>query len=176
MAYPLETARSQNSIVAKLLPPSNASVLDVAKETGIPKDTLYCWRIKYRNISAEGSALGQSSCNFSSEEKLTIVIETAGLNETETSEYCRRKGLYPDQINGWTSVIMQSLSCKPSASKADREAAQQQAKTIKQLQSELNRKDKALAEAAALLILEKKIQSLWSKPEAEKLTCKNANK
>ncbi len=42
----------KDSIIAKLLPPSNASVLDVAKETGIPKDTLYCWRVKYRNTSA----------------------------------------------------------------------------------------------------------------------------
>jgi len=104
------------------------------------------------------------------------VIETASLNETETSEYCRRKGLYPDQINGWTSVIKQSLTHKPSVSKADRKTAQQQDKTIRQLQSELNRKDKALAEAAALLILEKKIQSIWSKPEAEKLTCRSARK
>lgn len=166
----------KDSIIAKLLPPSNASVLDVAKETGIPKDTLYCWRVKYRNISTDESRQGQSSCNFSGEEKLTIVIETAALNETETSEYCRRKGLYPDQINGWTSVIRKSLSCKPSVSKAERESLRQQDKTIKQLQSELNRKDKALAEAAALLILEKKIQSLWSKPEAEKLTCRSANK
>jgi transposase-like protein len=166
----------KDSIIAKLLPPSNASVLDVAKETGIPKDTLYCWRVKYRNTSASEHYQGQQSCNFSSEEKLTIVIETASLNETETSEYCRRKGLYPDQINGWTSVIKQSLTRKAPVSKADRKTAQQQEKTIKQLQSELNRKDRALAEAAALLILEKKIQSIWSKPEGEKLTCKSGRK
>ena len=166
----------KDSIITKLLPPSNASVLDVAKETGIPKDTLYCWRVKYRNISASESDQNQQSCNLSSEEKLTIVIETASLNETETSEYCRRKGLYPDQINGWTSVIKQSLTRKAPVSKDDRKTAQQQEKTIKQLQTELNRKDKALAEAAALLILEKKIQSIWSKPEAEKLTCRSARK
>lgn len=166
----------KDSIIAKLLPPSNASVQDVAKETGIPKDTLYCWRVKYRNTSAGESDQRQQSSNFSSEEKLTIVIETASLNETETSEYCRNKGLYPDQINGWESVIKQSLTCKPSISKADRKTLQQQDKAIKQLQSELNRKDKALAEAAALLILEKKIQSIWSKPEAEKLICRSARK
>ena len=167
----------KDSIIAKLLPPSNASVLDVAKETGIPKDTLYCWRVKYRNTSANESDQSHQSCrNFSSEEKLTIVIETASLNETETSEYCRRKGLYPDQISGWTSVIKQSLTRKAPVTMADRNTAQQQEKTIKQLQSELNRKDKALAEAAALLILEKKIQSIWSKPEAEKLTCRSARK
>jgi transposase len=166
----------KDSIIAKLLPPSNASVLEVAKESGIPKDTLYCWRVKYRNTSARESEQSHQSCNFSSEEKLTIVIETASLNEIETSEYCRRKGLYPDQINGWTSLIKQSLTRRSPVSKADKKTAQQQEKTIKQLQSELNRKDKALAEAAALLILEKKIQSIWSKPKAGKLTCGNDRK
>jgi len=76
------------SIIAKLLPPSNASVLDLAKETGIPKDTLYCWRVKYRNTSAGESDQSHQSFNFSSEEELTIVIEMASLNEIETSEYC----------------------------------------------------------------------------------------
>lgn len=42
----------KDSIIAKLLPPSSASVLDVARVTGIPKDTLYCWRIRYRSTSA----------------------------------------------------------------------------------------------------------------------------
>lgn len=166
----------KDSIIAKLLPPSNASVLDVAKETGIPKDTLYCWRGKYRNTSASESDQSQQSCNFSSEEKLTIVIETASLNETERSEYCRRKGLYPDQINGWATIIRQSLSRNSAAIKADRETLRQQTKTIKQLESELNRKDRALAETAALLVLQKKTQLLWNKPEVEKSTCMSARK
>ena len=37
------------SIIVKLLPPNNASVVEVSKETGIPKDTLYCWRLKSRS-------------------------------------------------------------------------------------------------------------------------------
>ena len=53
---------------------------------------------------------------------------------------------------------------------------QQQAKTIKQLQRELNRKEKALAEAAALLVLEKKIQALWEDQEDEKSTSRSAKK
>jgi len=158
----------KESIIAKLLQPANTSVTKLAKETGIPKDTLYTWRAKYRSATPLESDRNHPSCNFSSEEKLTIIIETASLNETEISEYCRRKGLYPDQISRWKSAIKQSLTHKEPVSKADRETFQQQAKTIKQLHSELNRKEKALAEAAALLILEKKIQSIWSKPEDEK--------
>jgi hypothetical protein len=61
-------------------------------------------------------------------------------------------------------------------SKAEREQLQQQARTIKQLQSELHRKDRALAEAAALLVLEKKIQALWGDTEDEKSTSRSAKK
>lgn len=156
------------SIIAKLLPPNNARVSDVAKETGIPKDTLYTWRTKSRH-APHGSTVPDESQQggvLRSEEKFAIVLETASLNELELGEYCRRKGLYPEQIAGWKKSFIQGAS--PEASKAERAELQQQAKTIKQLQSELNRKDKALAEAAALLVLGKKAQALWGENEDEK--------
>ncbi len=155
------------SIIAKLLPPNNARVLDVAKETGIPKDTLYTWRTKYRHV--QGSTVagqGQQSGALRSEEKFSILLETASLNELELGEYCRRKGLYPEQIANWKKTFIQDSS--PEASKAERAQLQEQTKTIKQLQSELRRKDKALAEAAALLVLGKKAQALLGEPEDEK--------
>jgi hypothetical protein len=94
-----------------------------------------------------------------SEEKLLAIIETASLSETELGEYCRRKGCYPEQIAGWRASIVQGLSAPPT--KADREQLQQQSKMIKQLHQELNRKEKALAETAALLVLGKKVAALW---------------
>ena len=87
------------NIIAKLLPPNNVSVPDLVKETGIPRHTLYMWRNKYRPV--QGSTVagqGQQSGVLSSEEKFAIVLETASLNELELGEYCRRKGLYPEQI------------------------------------------------------------------------------
>jgi len=163
------------SIIAKLLPPNNASVPDVVKETGIPKDTLYTWRAKYRNGQSESSSnRNQQSGNFSNEEKLNIVIETASLHEAELGEYCRRKGLYSEQIAGWKHAFVQGSSV--SLSKAEREQMKEQTKTINQLEKELNRKDKALAETAALLVLQKKFQALWEEPEAERLTSRSAKK
>lgn len=156
------------NIIAKLLPPNNARVLDVAKETGIPKDTLYTWRTKYRHAPHSSTAPGQNqkSGSLRSEEKFAVVLETASLNELELGEYCRRNGLYPEQIACWKKAFIQGSS--PGASKAERTQLQHQAKTIKQLQSELHRKDKALAEAAALLVLGKKAQALLGDPEDEK--------
>jgi len=163
------------SIVAKLLPPHNVSVPDLVKETGIPKDTLYTWRSKYRHGQSEsGSSRDQQTGKFSNEAKLTIVIETASCNEVELGEYCRRKGLYPEQITGWKNAFIQGSPAP--LSKAEREQMKEQTKTIKELEKELHRKEKALAETAALLVLRKKYQALWEEPEAEKLTSRSARK
>ena len=102
------------------------------------------------------------------------MLETASFNELELGEYCRRKGLYPEQVAHWKDAFIQGAS--PAVSRAEREQMQQQARTIKQLQSELHRKDRALAEAAALLVLEKKVQALWTEPEDEKSHSRSAKK
>jgi transposase-like protein len=162
------------NIIARMLPPQNASVPALAKETGIPKDTLYCWRLKARGRGADLPHQVRPGGGFSNEEKFAIVLETASLNELDLGEYCRRKGLYPEQIANWKKAFIQGPTA--TTSKAEREQLQQQAKTIKQLQSELHRKDRALAEAAALLVLEKKVQALWTEPEDEKSTSRSAKK
>lgn len=162
------------SIIARLLPPNNAIITEVAKETGIPKDTLYTWRLKYRGMQSSTAIQSGPRRNYNAEEKLAVVIETASLNEVELGEYCRRKGLYPVQITGWRTAIVQGLTS--TSSKADREQMQKQSRTIQQLEKELNRKEKALAEVAALLVLQKKFQALLEEPEAEKRTSGSARK
>jgi len=159
----------KESIIAKLLPPNNASVPEIAKETGIPKGTLYSWQHK-----ARGKSNSTSKFKLNSEEKFAIVLETASLNELELGEYCRQKGLYPEQIDTWKKAFIKG-ACT-TVSKPEREELQQQSRTIRKLQSELHRKDKALAEAAALLVLEKKFQALWTEQEDEKSTCRSAKK
>ena len=153
-------AEFKESIIARMLPPRNESVASISTETGIPVDTLYTWRIQYRNNQRiPATSVSCPARNYESEEKLMAVIETASLSEMELGEYCRRKGYYPEQIAGWRASIVQGLSSTPN--KAEREQLQQQAKAIKQLHQELNRKEKALAEAAALLVLGKKVAALW---------------
>ncbi len=137
----------KESIIARMLPPENVSVPDLVRETGIPKDTLYTWRSKYRNKQGTLTGSGRSSGQFSNEDKLAVIVETAPLSEVELGEYCRRKGLYPEQIAGWKKAFIQSETA--ATNKTERERLRQQNKTIKALQSELNRKEKALAEAAA---------------------------
>ena len=162
------------SIIAKMLPPNNVPVPQLVRETGIPKDTLYTWRSKHRKALGDAPVQPPASGELSSEEKFTVVIESASLNEVELSEYCRRKGLYPQQINAWRNACMQANTSE--APKVDRTELKAQAKHIKQLEAELRRKEKALAEAAALLVLQKKVQALWEDPEDGKSGSGSAGK
>ena len=102
------------------------------------------------------------SGGLSSEEKFTVVLETARLNEVEFSAYCRRKGLYPEQIRAWRKACQQANASAGVG--VDRDKRREQAKEIKQLQEELRRKDKALAETAALLVLQKKVRVFLAEP------------
>jgi len=154
------------NIIARMLPPNNVGVPQLAQETGIPSNTLYTWRIKHRKSQGDTPAPQVASGNLSSEEKFAVVIESARLNELELGEYCRSKGLYPDQIQAWRKACMQANVW--AAPKVDQTRGKAQAKQLKQLEAELRRKDKALAETAALLVLQKKVQAIWGEPEGEK--------
>jgi transposase-like protein len=161
----------KSGILAKMLPPNSIPVPDLARETGIPKDTLYSWRIKSQRYNANAIAKPVPSGGLNSAEKFTIVLETVSLNEVELSEYCRRKGLYPEQISAWRDTCMQANAL--GSVKVDRVKLTKQAKQIKQLEAELRWKDKALAEAAALLVLQKKVRTLWEEPEEGKSTLRS---
>ena len=146
------------NIIARMLPPNNVSVPDLARETQIPKDTLYCWRQQARKGAEAGAAPAAAHGELSSEEKFAMVVETAGLNEAERSEYCRRQGLYSQQIDAWRQNCVQANSS--TSLKTERAQVRQQKQRIQALEKELGRKEKALAEAAALLVLEKKVQTV----------------
>jgi len=99
------------------------------------------------------------------EEKHSAIIETMALNELELGEYCRKKGLYPEQIEEWKKTVLEGLGAPPE--KAQREKVSYQDKAIRHLGSELFRKEKALAEAATLLMLKKKWMLFWRKKRGE---------
>ena len=96
---------------------------------------------------------------------MAVVIETAALNEEELAEYCRRKGLYVEQVMGWREAAVAGAETQRPLSGAERQELQQERKKRRRLEKELRRKEKALAEAAALLVLQKKAQAIWGDGE-----------
>lgn len=151
----------KESVIKKMMPPNPVSVSQLVKETGVSDVTLYKWRKDYRDQGIAVPANRNHPNQWAAEDKLAVVIETAALNQAQLSEYCRSKGLYPEQIHEWKTS---ALSGYQNSRQRDREKAvdqQQDKKKIKRLESELRRKEKALAEAAALLVLSKKCQAIW---------------
>ena len=132
---------------------------------------LVCFILAWNKARKEGyAAPGKDAVpdDWSTQDKFLIVVETASLNETELAEYARKKGLYVEQIKAWKDACMNANGgIAKEAARLNRELKESQ-KERKKLEKEIQRKDKALAEAAALLVLSKKANAIWGDPEDEK--------
>ena len=148
----------------RMTPPHRQSVAQISAELGIHVVTLYNWRKTWRVQGEVVPASEKDPEGWGSTDKFTVVLETAGLNGTELGAYCRERGLYPEQVERWRQAS-QDANEKPVLTLTEQKDLdrrhQQDQREIKQLKQELRRKDKALAEAAALLIASKKIQAFW---------------
>ncbi|MFM4717412.1 IS3 family transposase [Aeromonas veronii] len=158
------------ALLKKLLPPINLSVAELARQENISEVTLYNWRKQAKAGGAPVPGDNKLTDEWPAEAKFATVLETAALSEIELSEYCRRKGLYPEQIQAWREACVQGQQSARAQQQADKVQAKADKKRIRQLEQELRRKDKALAEAAALLILQKKPRCLLEQRRRGRLT------
>ena len=110
---------------------------------------------------------GRNPENWSPEDKFAVVLETAALNEAELAEYCRKKGLFAEQITEWKQACIRGNLSAAEQAKIARDQARAARKENKELKRELRKKEKALAETAALLVLRKKANAIWGEGEDE---------
>jgi transposase-like protein len=150
--------------ILKKLNQSELSVRKFSQQEGINLSTLYSWQKQFKTTGFSVSKQIPSD-QWSSEEKFTSVVETATLSEVELSEYCRRKGLYPEQIKAWKQACMSANDTDAKKTKKATAHSKTDKKQIKQLERELKRKEKALAETAALLVLGKKFDAYYAEKE-----------
>ena len=154
----------------RMSPPQRQSVARISEETGIHICTLYAWRKGWRLEGEVVPASQKDPEGWSAADKFTVVLETAGLNATELSAYCRERGLYPEQVERWRQASQDANEKPVLTLKEQRELEKlraQDQREIKRLQKELRKKEKALAEAAALLLVTKKMQALWGEAEED---------
>ena len=157
----------KEAMLRRMLPPNNESIKKIAKEEGLSEQTLRNWRDKARKEGYAAPGTDASPDDWSTQDKFLIVVETASLNESELAEYARKKGLYVEQIKAWKDACMNANGgIAKEAARLNRELKDSQ-KERKMLEKELQRKEKALAEAAALLVLSKKANAIWGDPEDE---------
>lgn len=154
--------------VEQMMPPLNRSMVDLARETGVTTVSLRTWRNEAREQGKVVPGNGKQSGKWSSADKFRVVLETAPLSEVELSEYCRRKGIQPEQIRQWRSACEQAnAKTSGQSDRVQRREEQSAQKRIRDLERELKRKDAALAETAALLVLTKKAEAIWGKDEED---------
>jgi hypothetical protein len=95
---------------------------------------------------------------------LEAMITTAALDEAARSAWCRKQGFYPAELDAWKHDAIAGLGEPRAASAVE---ARQDRRRVKELERELNRKDKALAETAALLVLRRKLHPVFCDGECE---------
>ena len=159
----------KNNVVKKVIERTQEVTLeDLAKDHGVAKSTVGRWLRETRQTETGSpetmTPKEKRPQDWSEAEKLPAIIESASLEDEEKNAWCRQAGVYAHHLKQWKHDIIQP------GRKQEGQETRTQLKTLKeenkQLKQELNRKEKALAETAALLVLKKKAQAVWGNDEA----------
>ena len=161
---PSYSAEFKEQIARKMIAPNAQTVAELSRETGISEPTLYAWRKQFQARGCVEPKRPTTVERWDAKAKLACVIQTAVMNAAERAAYCREHGLYPEQLDEWKSAFE---AMGTAASPAERAALANERRKSKRLEKELRRKERALAEAAALLTLSKKAQAIWGVDEED---------
>lgn len=157
----------KEALLRGMLPPNNESITKISREEGISEQTLRNWRDKARVDGTAAPGTDAVPDDWSTQDKFLIVVETASMSEAELAEYARKKGLYVEQIKAWRDACMNANGGVAKQAAELSKKLKESERANRQLQKELERKEKALAETAALLVLRKKADAIWGDPEEE---------
>ncbi|MCO4784274.1 MAG: hypothetical protein KC646_18270 [Candidatus Cloacimonetes bacterium] len=153
--YSMETKRN---IVRKFLSQKEYGILAFSKQENIPESTVRGW-IKLPQLNNPSSALKTT-------ERFQLLLEYLELDEADKGLFLRKHGIYSHQIEEWKSEFTDNLKSTNRMTEDKTQRAKDKAR-IKELEKELRRKDKALAEVSALLILKKKADLLFQETDEE---------
>ena len=138
-----------------MLPPESASAEDVGGEIGIGADTLKRW-------FSEALAKPARERVWTAVARFDAVLTTAAMDEAAKSAWCRANGVYLHDLAAWRQSATQALAA-PEAARASPNQTKQDRRRIKELERDLRRKNDALAETTALLVLSKKLEVIFHK-------------
>jgi transposase-like protein len=155
----------KRTAVAKLSSPGGPSATLLSEELGISQSSLSRWLRERVTLTINGEDMKQRrSDDWTAEEKVAAVLDYEKLPQEQRGTFLREKGLHEATVGRWKLEIVEGMKLKPFAQgKKD-----PQQKRIAALERELRRKESALAEAAALLVLKKKADAIWGEERDEK--------
>lgn len=158
---------AKRSIVEKALTKNGKSLAEIASLHNIGYSTLQKWIFKYKHDMGIAKNSNNSSRNtqLTGPERLQHLLATSTLDETALGAYCREHGLYSFQMQQWKNEFMsENDNQKKEDQRSELKALRAENKLLKQ---DLLRKDRALAETTALLVLKKKADLIWGEPEGD---------
>jgi hypothetical protein len=161
------TEAFKRKLVQRMLMPSGPSANRLSQEVGIGQPTLSRWlreattlepvtKRRKRSKQSTTTSAPRRPEERSAEEKLRLVLEAGGLADAELGEFLRRHGVHEADLAAWREAALGGLGVQPAVSTRSNDA-----RRVRELEKELRRKDKALAETAALLVLQKKVRAIW---------------
>jgi transposase-like protein len=149
----------KNRAVARMLPPESASAEEVGREIGVGADTLERWRSDALSMPAHERV-------WTATARFDAVVTTAAMDEAAKSAWCRANGVYLHDLVAWRQSATQALA-EPEEARASPNQTKEDRRRIKELERDLRRKNAALAETAALLVLSKKMEAIFHRDEDE---------
>ncbi len=162
MGYPIQL---KEAVLQKVLQ-GNKPHHEIAIEYGIGRSTICNWLRQYKqNGGINLTSKEKRPRDWNSEERIIALITTGSMSLEECASWCRKKGIFPHHLEQWRKDAISGMTA--NSGKKQSEAEKQLRKENSALKKDLNRKEKALAETAALLVLKKKAQEIWGEPEED---------
>jgi len=159
-------------MVQRMLKPEAASASELSRDIGVPQQTLSRWLRRARRLhgmnakeqhhSDNGDPSARRPRDWSADEKLEAVLQAAAMSDEDLGAFLRKRGLHEADLTVWRKTVLDAARVALSGrSGKKRRRRTKEARRIRELEKELVRKEKALAETAALLVLKKKVQQIW---------------
>ena len=156
----------KDAIVTKMFNRGSQTISEVCRQEGVSKSAVRSWQEKRDNGLGMKTKRSRDSQQWPAEVKLNAVLQGNNLGEEDFGVFLRKEGLHSHQVKAWRADILTALGPLSGRSGSMKDGRDQR---ILELEKDLHRKDKALAEASALLILQKKVNLIWEKEsEGEK--------
>ena len=160
MGYPIQL---KEAVLKKVLQ-GNKPQHEIAKEFGVGISTIGKWLREYKqNGNIKLKSKEKSPKNWTAEERMSALLKTGSMSAEDRTAWCRKKGIFAHNLDQWKKDAISAMV--PKSIKAQTEKERKYKKEISALKKDLSRKEKALAETAALLVLKKKAQEIWGEPE-----------
>jgi transposase-like protein len=147
----------KEEVVRKILTRGNRTIADMAAELNVPYHSVRNWLRNPKMAHLHRPSSGEKRAQeWSAEQRLQALLDTSQLSTEALNAWCRERGIFAHQLQAWKAEL-----CMPTKSASEATEIRKLKGDLAALQRELNRKEKALSEAAALLVLQKKYQALW---------------